>query len=209
MILNVYKEKGLTSRQVCNIIGKHFKTKHVGHAGTLDPLATGVLVVLTDKDTKEVNNLILNDKEYKATMQMGLKTDTGDITGNIIGHKDYNVNKEQIVDVLNSFKGQYIQEVPLYSAVKVNGRRLYEYARKGIPVELPKREVFIYDIKLIDYHDNQIIFTAKVSKGTYIRALIEDIATKLNTYGTMIELERIKAGKFSVEDAIKISDIIK
>lgn len=209
MILNVYKEKGLTSRQVCNIIGKHFKTRHVGHAGTLDPLATGVLVVLTDKDTKEVNNLILNDKEYKATMQMRLKTDTGDITGNIIGHKDYNVNKEQIVDVLNSFKGQYIQEVPLYSAVKVNGRRLYEYARKGIPVELPKREVFIYDIKLIDYHDDIIVFTAKVSKGTYIRVLIEDIATKLNTYGTMIELERIKAGKFSVEDAIKISDIIK
>lgn len=208
MILSVYKESNMTSRDVCNIISKHFKTKKVGHTGTLDPLACGLLIVCTNKDTKLVDILTAKKKEYIATIKLGIKTDTLDITGNIIEKKDYNFTKEELINVLNSFLGKSKQEVPLYSAVKINGRKLYEYARNNINIELPVRDIEIYNIELLEYKKDLITFKVEVSKGTYIRSLINDICTKLNTVGVMSYLLRTKQGDFLVDNSNKLDDIL-
>ena len=207
MIINVCKEKNMTSRDVVNIISKHLHTKKVGHTGTLDPLATGVLLVCTDRDTKLVDILTSKTKEYIATMRLGIQTDTGDITGNIIKKASFRVNKEQIIQTLNSFLGQSTQTVPIYSAVKINGKKLYEYARNGKEVTLPTREITVSNIELIDFHDNLIKFKVTVSKGTYIRSLIEDIGKKLETVATMEDLVRIKQGSYKIEDSYTLDDI--
>ena len=206
-ILLINKDKDMTSRDVVNKLIKVFNTKRIGHTGTLDPLATGVLVVCIGKCTKLCDLLTSTYKEYIATIKLGIKTDTADITGNIVDKKDYQVTKEQIEEVLKSFLGKSIQEVPIYSAVKVNGKKLYEYARLGQEVELPKREIEISNIELLDYHDDEITFKTTVSKGTYIRALIEDICTKLNTVGTMSSLQRTKQGKFSIENSFTLNQV--
>lgn len=208
MILSVYKENNMTSRDICNIISKHFKTKKVGHTGTLDPLACGLLIVCTNKDTKLVDILTAKKKEYIATIKLGIKTDTLDITGNIIEKKDYNFTKEELINVLNSFLGKSKQEVPLYSAVKINGRKLYEYARNNINIELPVRDIEIYNIELLEYKKDLITFKVEVSKGTYIRSLINDICTKLNTVGVMSYLLRTKQGDFLVDNSNKLDDIL-
>lgn len=208
MILSVYKESNMTSRDVCNIISKHFKTKKVGHTGTLDPLACGLLIVCTNKDTKLVDILTAKKKEYIATIKLGIKTDTLDITGNIIEKKDYNFTKEELINVLNSFLGKSKQEVPLYSAVKINGRKLYEYARNNINIELPVRDIEICNIALLEYKKDLITFKVEVSKGTYIRSLINDICTKLNTVGVMSYLLRTKQGDFLVDNSNKLDDIL-
>ena len=207
MIINVCKEKNMTSRDVVNIISKHLHTKKVGHTGTLDPLATGVLLVCTDRDTKLVDILTSKTKEYVATMQLGIQTDTGDITGNIIKRASFRVNKEQIIQTLNSFLCQSTQTVPIYSAVKINGKKLYEYARNGKEVILPTREITISNIELIDFHDNLIKFKVTVSKGTYIRSLIEDIGKTLKTVATMEDLVRTKQGSYKIEDSYTLDDI--
>ena len=207
MIINVCKEKNMTSRDVVNIISKHLHTKKVGHTGTLDPLATGVLLVCTDRDTKLVDILTSKTKEYIATMRLGIQTDTGDITGNIIKKASFRVNKEQIIQTLNSFLGQSTQTVPIYSAVKINGKKLYEYARNGKEVTLPTREITISNIELIDFHDNLIKFKVTVSKGTYIRSLIEDIGKTLKTVATMEDLVRTKQGSYKIEDSYTLDDI--
>ena len=206
-IIVINKEINYTSRDVVNIVSKVLKTKKVGHTGTLDPLATGVLVIVFGKYTKLVNLLTSLDKSYIAEIKLGIKTDTLDITGNIIETKDFKVTKEQILEVLNSFKGIYKMEVPIYSAIKVNGKKLYEYARNNTPVTLPIKKVNIYDIKLLDFHDDLIKIEVNVEKGTYIRSLIRDICAKLNTVGTMNNLIRTKQGKFKIEDAYSIKDI--
>ena len=208
MILSVYKESNMTSRDVCNIIGKHFKTKKVGHTGTLDPLARGLLIVCTNKDTKLVDILTAKKKEYIATIKLGIKTDTLDITGNIIERSNYNFTKEELSMVLNSFLGKSKQQVPIYSAIKIKGKKLYEYARNNIEVELPVRDIEIYNIELLEYKDDLITFKVEVSKGTYIRSLIADICSKLGTVGVMQSLLRTKQGDFKVEDANKIEDIL-
>ena len=207
MIINVCKEKNMTSRDVVNIISKHLHTKKVGHTGTLDPLATGVLIVCTNHDTKLVDILTSKNKEYIATMRLGLQTDTGDITGNIIKRSTYKVTKDQIIKVLNSFLGSSIQTVPIYSAVKINGKKLYEYARNGEEVTLPTREINISSIELLDYHDDLIKFKVTVSKGTYIRSLIEDIGKTLQTVATMEDLVRTKQGHYKIEDSYTLEDI--
>ena len=206
-ILVVNKPIDYTSRDVVNKIGGILKTKKVGHTGTLDPIATGVLVVCIGNTTKLCELLTSEYKEYIATIKLGIKTDTLDTTGTIIETKDYNVSKNQIKEVLNTFLGTSIQTTPIYSAVKVNGKKLYEYAREGKQVELPKREINITNIELLSYKDDEIIFKTTVSKGTYIRALIDDICTKLNTVGTMSNLQRTKQGNFSIEDSYTIEDI--
>lgn len=206
-ILVVNKPDNYTSRDVVNKIGGILKTKKIGHTGTLDPIATGVLVVCIGNTTKLCELLTSEYKEYIATIKLGIKTDTLDTTGTIIETKDYNVSKNQIKKVLNTFLGTSIQTTPIYSAVKVNGKKLYEYAREGIQVELPKREINITNIELLSYKDDEIIFKTTVSKGTYIRALIDDICTKLNTVGTMSNLQRTKQGNFSIEDSYTIEDI--
>ena len=207
MIINVCKEKNMTSRDVVNIISKHLHTKKVGHTGTLDPLATGVLIVCTNNDTKLVDILTSKNKEYIATMRLGIQTDTGDITGNIIKRATYKVTKDQIIKVLNNFLGSSTQTVPIYSAVKINGKKLYEYARNGEEVTLPTREINISSIELLDYHDDLIKFKVTVSKGTYIRSLIEDIGKTLKTVATMEDLVRTKQGSYKIEDSYTLEDI--
>ena len=211
-ILVVNKDTGYTSRDVVNIIGKHFNTKKIGHTGTLDPIATGVLVICMGKSLKVVDLITSYDKEYVARVVLGIDTDTLDITGNRLRDEVSNVTKDMVVDVLNSFLGKSIQEVPKYSAIKVNGKKLYEYARNGISVSLPKREINIYDIELlgdIDILDNhqEFSFRVRVSKGTYIRSLIRDIGIKLGTCAVMKELTRTKQGKFCIENAYAIEEI--
>ena len=206
-ILLINKPINYTSRDVVNKLTKILKTKKIGHTGTLDPIATGVLVVCVGNTTKLCELLTSEYKEYIATIQLGIKTDTLDITGKVIEKKVYNVTEEQIVNVLNSFLGNSIQTTPIYSAVKVNGKKLYEYARAGIEVELPKRNINITNIELISYKDDEITFKTTVSKGTYIRALIDDICTKLNTVGTMSSLIRTKQGQFTLEQTYTLDDI--
>ena len=211
-ILFINKPKGVTSRDVVDNVVKKLGIRKVGHTGTLDPIATGILIVCVGKATKLVNYLTSKNKEYIATVELGTRTETFDNTGNIIEERITKFTKEQINDVLNTFVGKYIQEVPIYSAVKVNGKKLYEYARNNEEVVLPKREVEIEKIELVDdikYIDNKTIFKFKctVSKGTYIRALINDIATKLNTIGIMTDLRRTKQGNFSLDNCISVEDV--
>lgn len=203
-IVLVNKPKNYTSRDIVNILVKKLKNKKIGHTGTLDPLAEGVLVLCIGKATKLVKLLTSDNKEYIAGITLGILTDTLDIEGNVIKEEIVNKTKEEILIAINSLKGKYIQEVPIYSAVKVNGKKLYEYARENIDVSLPKREVEIYDIELLDdivYENNKVNFKikCKVSKGTYIRALALDIAKKLNTIGIMSSLTRIKQGNIDIK----------
>lgn len=211
-IIVVNKDKDYTSRDVVNVIGKIFNTKKVGHTGTLDPLATGVLIICMNKALKVVDLITASDKEYIAKVVLGIDTDTLDITGNIINECKTDVNVDMVKSVLNSFVGKSIQEVPKYSAVKVNGKKLYEYARNGIDVELPKREIQIFDIELISDIDivdghQEFSFRVKVSKGTYIRSLIRDIGIKLGCFACMKELTRTKQGKFSIDKSYTLNDI--
>lgn len=211
-IIVVNKDKDYTSRDVVNVIGKIFNTKKVGHTGTLDPLATGVLIVCMNKALKVVDLITASDKEYIAKVVLGIDTDTLDITGNIINECKTNVNVDMVKSALNSFIGKSIQEVPKYSAVKVKGKKLYEYARNGIDVELPKREIQIFDIELISDIDivdghQEFSFKVKVSKGTYIRSLIRDIGVKLGCFACMKELTRTKQGKFSIDESYTLNDI--
>lgn len=207
-VIIVDKDKDFTSRDVVNVVSKSLGTKKVGHTGTLDPLATGVLVICVGSATKLVEILTCNDKEYVAEITLGIKTDTGDITGNVIETKEVEINNNDIKEVLKSYQKKYNQTVPLYSAIRIDGKKLYEYARENKEIELPSREVDIKKIELIDkIKDNVFSIKCSVSKGTYIRSLVEDIASSLNTVGTMSNLRRIKQGIFKIEDANKLEDI--
>ena len=207
-ILIVDKPKGYTSRDVVNSIERLANTKKVGHGGTLDPIATGVLVIALGNGLKVLEFLSHQDKEYIATVKMGIETNTLDVTGEVTKKKDYFFFDEVKVDeVLKSFIGTYNQEVPLYSSVKVGGQRLYKYAREGIDVELPKREVKIYELELLSHDKDEFTIRANVSKGTYIRSLIRDIGEKIDIPCTMKELRRTKQGEFTIEDSVTIEKL--
>ena len=208
-IILVNKEKGMTSRDVVNLVSRVCHVKKVGHTGTLDPMATGLLVICVGRATKLVEVLTSHQKEYIASMMFGMKTDTKDITGTVLEQRISHVTKEQIEIVLHDMTTTYQQEVPIYSAVKIHGKKLYEYARNGEQIELPKREVTIEQLKIIDWQDQkqELTFLTQVSKGTYIRSLVEDIATHLDTIGTMTTLTRTKVGNFSLEQANTIAEI--
>ena len=203
----VNKPIDITSRDVVNKLCKIFNTKKIGHTGTLDPIASGVLVCVCGKYTKLVNDLTSLDKEYIATIKLGIKTDTLDTKGTIIEEKDVNVTLDDIQKVFNYFPKSYNQTVPKYSAVKINGKKLYEYARDNIDIILPVRKVEIYSLELLDFDGTSITFKTKVSKGTYIRSLIKDICNDLNTIGTMSNLIRTKQGNFSIEESYTLNDI--
>lgn len=205
-IIAINKKKGMTSFDIVNEIKHIFGIKKVGHTGTLDPLAEGVLLVAIGKATKIVELLTAEDKEYIATVKLGLKTDTYDITGTTIATKEI-PKKLNIQEVLKSYKKTYNQEVPIYSAVKVNGKKLYNYARKNQQVELPKKEVTIKEITLLEETKDTFKFKALVSKGTYIRSLINDIGSSLNTYATMTSLIRTKQGKNQLKDCYTLEEI--
>ena len=211
-VILINKEKGCTSREVVNDVSKILNTKKVGHFGTLDPLAEGLLILGIGSYTKIGNYLKDDTKEYIAEVLIGTSTDTYDITGNILKKEEnYNLNKKTLEETLSSFKGKYLQEVPIYSAVKVGGRKLYDYARKGEKVSLPKKEVEIFDIKLLNTYKkeekNYFKFKVLVSKGTYIRSLINDLSKKINIPLCMSNLTRTKQDKFLLKDAYNISDI--
>lgn len=205
-ILVVNKEKGYTSRDVVNIVSKVINTKKVGHTGTLDPIAEGVLVLTIGKCTKLCDYLTSNYKEYIAEFELGYETDTLDNTGSVLKSSEKVVSYEEVVNVINSFVGEYNQEVPKYSAVKINGKKLYEYARNGKEVTLPSRVVDIKSIEILSMRKS-IKIKCMVSKGTYIRSLIRDIGEKLGTYATMTSLLRTKQGMFDIDSSYKLDDI--
>ena len=210
-VIVIDKEKDYTSRDVVNIVGKHFKTKKVGHTGTLDPLATGVLVICIGQATKLVELLTNHDKEYIADITFGIETDTLDITGTVLKEENTNFSKEELEKVLKEYQKEYDQTVPMYSAIKINGKKLYEYAREKEKIELPSRKVKIYKIDLLKCEQinnkTHIQIKCNVSKGTYIRSLIRDIALSLNTVAIMTDLRRTKVGEFTLKDSILLEDL--
>ena len=210
-IIVINKEKGCTSHDIVYKIRKMFNTK-VGHTGTLDPNATGVLPILLGKGTKISKYLIEHDKEYEVVLQQGVKTTTADEEGEIIEEKEVlkeSLEQLEIERILKSFIGKIKQMPPKYSAIKVNGKKLYEYARKGQEVEIKPREVEIYNIEItnIQKEKKQIEFKVSCSKGTYIRTLCEDIAEKMRTVGYMKELKRTKVGNFNIKQAITLEQL--
>ena len=204
-ILIVNKEKGCTSFDIVNRISKLFGIKKIGHTGTLDPLAEGVLIVCIGQATKVVELLTAEDKEYIAKVKLGLKTDTYDIEGKVIEEKI--VEDVNIEDIVNSYKKTYMQEVPIYSAVKVNGKKLYDYARENKKVKLPKKEVTIKEIEILDIFNDSFVFRTLVTKGCYIRSLINDIGNDLGCGAIMTSLIRTKQGNISIDKSYTISDV--
>ncbi len=210
-IIIINKHKGCTSHDIVYKVKKMFNEK-VGHTGTLDPMATGVLPLLIGKGTQCSKYLINHDKIYNVTLQLGEKTDTADSEGKVIETKEVKektLKKENIEKILEKFKGKQEQIPPIYSAIKVNGKKLYEYARKGQEVEIKPRKIEIYNIELLNINEKQkqIEFQVSCSKGTYIRSLCEDIAQRLETVGYMLELKRIQVGNFNIKEAITIEQL--
>lgn len=212
-IILIDKPKGVTSHDIVYKVKKLLNEK-VGHTGTLDPNATGVLPLLVGRGTKLSKYLIDHDKTYIVTLKLGEKTDTADSEGKVIEKKEVSkevFSKEKLLQTFSNFTGKILQTPPIYSAIKVNGKKLYEYARKGQEVEIKPRQIEIYKISLIEINQiaNTIEFEVSCSKGTYIRSLCEDIAKELNTVGYMKELRRVQVGEFLIKDSITVEDLQK
>ena len=206
-VIVVNKPKGITSRDVVNKLVKVFGTKSIGHIGTLDPMATGVLVCLIGKYTKLGSIMVNHDKEYVATFKLNVLSDTLDSEGKVLKTNNKIISLEDMNGAMEHFNGlTYMQEVPIYSAVKVNGKKLYDYARSNEDVILPKKEVTIYKLELVSFED-EVKIKCKVSKDTYIRALIRDICAYLETYGIMTDLVRTKLGDYDKSDAYSLDNI--
>lgn len=206
-IINVYKEKGFTSHDVVAKLRGILHQKKIGHTGTLDPDATGVLLVCLGKATKLCDMLTDKSKTYESVMRFGISTNTQDISGEIIEKSDKIIPYEDIISAIKSFVGEYEQVPPMYSALKVNGKKLYEYAREGITIERKPRKVTIYDIVIKSVNFPLVTFEVSCSKGTYIRTLCEDIGKKLNCPACMQKLTRTKVSDFSIENALTLDEI--
>ena len=206
-VLVIDKEKGMTSHDVVSAVRKKFSIKKVGHAGTLDPNATGVLVLLVGKATKLSQKYSSQEKEYEATMKLGERTDSGDSEGNIISSGNVTSSEEEIKGVIDSFIGETEQVPPMVSAKQVGGKRLYKLARKGVVVEREPQKIYIKDIKVKKIDLPFVVFTVTCSKGTYIRQLADDVGEKLSSGAHLTELCRLRSGDFSLEDAVKLSDL--
>ena len=206
-ILLVNKPKGITSRDVVNKVEKVFDTKKVGHNGTLDPLAEGLLVVTINRSTKINELLTCTDKEYIASVKVGLETDTLDLEGKIEKTSNKKITKDMLDNLFTNFPRKYLQKVPKYSAIKVRGKKLYDYARNNERIELPKREVIIKELELLDYKESSFKFRCIVSKGTYIRSLIKDMGEFLDVPCTMSSLIRTRQGRFKLENAINLNAV--
>lgn len=207
-IINVYKEKGFTSHDVVAILRGILKQKKIGHTGTLDPEATGVLPICVGKGTKLSDLLMDKNKTYRTTFRLGQETDTQDHVGKVVSEASYkHVDETMVLKTIESFIGDITQIPPMYSAIKIGGRKLYDLAREGKVVERKERHITIYEIKDISVDLPDITMTVSCSKGTYIRTLCRDIAEKLETCGHMIALERVTSGVFDVKDAKTIAEI--
>ncbi|MBR0033566.1 MAG: tRNA pseudouridine(55) synthase TruB [Bacilli bacterium] len=205
--LLINKEKGRTSRQEVNTVSKLLHEKKMGHIGTLDPFAEGLLIVLAGRATKIAPFIEQLDKTYLAKLKLGQKTDTGDKDGAVVEEvKVPNLDINKINKILQRFLGKSLQTPPKYSALKVNGERAYALARKNVDFELKQREIEVFEIGLVNFNGtDEITFICRVSKGTYVRTLAEDIAAKLGCVGHLVELTRVKIGKYSLENSVKAS----
>ncbi|MCL4581864.1 pseudouridine synthase [Fusobacterium nucleatum YWH7199] len=208
-IIVVNKPKGITSFDVIRKLKKILKTKKIGHTGTLDPLAIGVMLVCVGKATKLASGLEAKDKIYIADFDIGYATDTYDIEGKKIAENTIEISKENLEQSIKKFIGNIKQIPPMYSAIKIDGNKLYHLARKGIEVERPERDVTIEYINLLDFKDNKVKIETKVSKGCYIRSLIYDIGQDLGTYATMTALQRKQVGDYSLENSYSLEQIEK
>ena len=206
-IINVYKEKGFTSFDVVAKMRGMFHQKKIGHTGTLDPDAEGVLPVCLGKATKVCDLLTDKDKEYKAVLLLGQETDTQDISGEVLNTREVNVSVEEVIAVIQSFVGEYKQIPPMYSALKVNGQKLCDLARKGVTVERKARPVTIHNIEILSVNLPEVEMIVSCSKGTYIRTLCDDIGKKLGCYGCMKSLLRTRVDKFTLEHAYTLSQL--
>ena len=207
-ILNIFKPKGMSSFDVVRVVKKVAKTGKVGHTGTLDPEATGVLPVCIGRATKIIDYIMDSEKVYEVTFKLGIRTTTYDLEGEILEERDSsNLKNEDILDVVKGFIGEYSQVPPMYSALKQNGVRLYELARKGIEVEREGRLIKIYNIEDIKINNPYVSMKVTCSKGTYIRSLCYDIGEKLDVFATMTDLNRAKTSVFSQENSISINDL--
>lgn len=208
-ILNIYKPTKITSFDVVRIIRKLTNEKKVGHCGTLDPEASGVLPICIGKATKAIDYIMENNKVYVAELKLGEVTDTYDIEGKVIRQCDVNVTPEEVMEAVYSFKGNIKQVPPMYSALKVNGKKLYELAREGIEIEREARSITIHDIKVLEINLPYVKMEVNCSKGTYIRSLCYDIGEKLGCGAMMSALERTATGKFTKENSINIESLNK
>jgi len=205
----VDKEKGMTSHDVVSAVRRRFALKKVGHAGTLDPNATGVLVLLIGSATKLSARFLNDDKEYVAVMKLGEKTDSGDIDGKLLQKRDIKCSEEEIHAVMRDFSGEIEQIPPMVSAKSKNGKRLYKLARMGIEIEREPVKITIKQLKLIDAHMPFVEFRTVCSKGTYIRQLAEDMGERLECGAHLVELKRVRSGRFLLKDAVSFSDLLK
>ena len=206
-IVVVNKEKGYTSHDVVNVIRRILGTRKVGHTGTLDPNATGVLPVCVGKSTRVSDMLMFSDKEYVATVKLGITTDTYDVWGSVLSENKVNVSESELKSAILSFTGEIMQLPPMYSAIKQNGKKLYELARSGIEVERKERKITIYECELISFENDTFKIRVKCSKGTYIRSLCHDIGQYLGCGACMTELVRTKASVFDIENSMTLSKI--
>ena len=210
-IINVYKEKGFTSHDVVAKLRGILHIKKIGHTGTLDPDAVGVLPVCIGKGTKLCDMITDTDKTYEAVMLLGISTDTQDISGNVLSKKDVAVDEKTLIETVDSFVGEYKQIPPMYSAIKVNGRKLYQLAREGIEIERSPRDVYIRSIHINDMNlqdgESSVTMTVSCSKGTYIRTLCHDIGEKLGCGACMKSLSRTRVGRFYIDDSFTINQI--
>ncbi len=210
-ILNINKPEGWTSQDVVAKLRGRLHIRRVGHTGTLDPMATGVLPVCFGKATRIIEYYDDDFKTYEAEMKLGMVTDTLDITGTVLETKPVDVSEEDVIQAIDSFRGWITQIPPKYSALKVNGKPLYKYAREGVEVEIKSRKIYVADIQAMEVNlgENRILFRVTCSKGTYIRTICDDIGKKLGCGGTMTALQRIQSGCFRVEDARTLPEILE
>ena len=207
-ILIIDKPKGVTSHDVVAVIRRKFKIKKVGHAGTLDPNATGVLVILLGKATKRSEDFLQEEKEYIATMKLGERTDSADCKGEVIQEREVRVSKEEVTCVVTSFLGEIEQVPPMVSAKKVGGKRLYKLARKGVEVEREPRKIHVSEIEIEKIELPYVVFRVACSKGTYVRQLADDMGEKLGCGAHLTDLRRTRSGEFSIDKAILLDTVM-
>ena len=206
-IIVINKPTGMTSHDVVNRLRRKFRMRRIGHAGTLDPLATGVLVMLLGKATKLFSKFEGFDKAYKATLILGIKTTTADIQGKELEHHPIDhIRQQDVENVFGDYRGDIEQLPPMVSAVKVNGRRLYELARKGVEVKRKPRKITIYDLELISFEPPRVRFFLECSKGTYVRQLAEDVGERLECGACIAEIQRTQVGPFRIEEAVSLDE---